>query len=128
MKTIKFTQALWEVVFFKSLESTTAGSRLPETIPESFALEQNYPNPFNATTTIQFSIPQSGHVILTLLNILGEELTTLLNESLNAGTYKFTWDASNFSSGVYFYRLQVKLKNSKSNVIFEKTRRLTLIK
>ncbi|RMD89230.1 MAG: T9SS C-terminal target domain-containing protein [Calditrichaeota bacterium] len=113
---------------FKSLESTTAVSRLPETIPESFALEQNYPNPFNATTTIQFSIPQSGHVKLTLLNILGEELTTLLNESLNAGTYKFTWDASNFSSGVYFYRLQVKLKNSKSNVIFEKTRRLTLIK
>jgi hypothetical protein len=74
--------------------------------PKEFSLSQNYPNPFNPSTTIQYQLPQSSHVTLTVYNVLGQPIDQLVNDDENAGNYRIQWNASNFSSGVYFYRLQ----------------------
>lgn len=73
--------------------------------PLEFTLEQNYPNPFNPSTTIAFTVPQSGPVTLKVYNLLGQEVATLLNEEIVAGTYTIQYDAR-LASGVYVYRLQ----------------------
>ena len=74
-------------------------------IPRVFDLQQNYPNPFNPSTTIQYSIKENTLVSLKIYDILGREITTLINEVKTAGIYKVNFDASNLSSGVYFYKL-----------------------
>jgi hypothetical protein len=74
--------------------------------PFRFTLGQNFPNPFNPSTTIEFSIPQSGYVSLKVLNILGQEVATLVSEYQSAGRYSHVWNADGFPSGTYFYRLQ----------------------
>ncbi|MBL7128653.1 MAG: T9SS type A sorting domain-containing protein [Ignavibacteria bacterium] len=74
-------------------------------IPDKFELYQNYPNPFNSNTIIRFDIHKSSHSKLIVYNILGEEITILVNEKLNAGSYEVDWDASDYPSGVYFYKL-----------------------
>jgi len=68
-------------------------------------LAQNYPNPFNPSTTFQFSITKSSHVLLEVFNILGQPVARLVDENLSAGTYRMNFDASALSSGVYLYRL-----------------------
>ncbi len=73
--------------------------------PNEYKLLQNYPNPFNPSTIIQFSVPNEGNVSLKIYNILGAEIATLINESKPAGTYNVTFNASDLSSGVYFYKL-----------------------
>jgi hypothetical protein len=73
--------------------------------PKSFLLSQNYPNPFNPRTNIRFQVAKLGDVKLVLSDALGKEIATLINEKLNPGTYEAEWDASNFASGVYFYKL-----------------------
>jgi flagellar hook assembly protein FlgD len=68
-------------------------------------MNQNFPNPFNPTTTIKYALPQATKVNIKIYDILGREVETLINEIQNAGTYSVNWDASNFPSGVYFYKL-----------------------
>ena len=79
-------------------------------IPDKFSLSQNYPNPFNPATKIRFSLPspqgEGLGVRVTIYDILGREITTLVNEQLQPGTYEIEWDASDYSSGVYFYTIQ----------------------
>ncbi len=70
-----------------------------------YLLSQNYPNPFNPSTNINFTLPNQAFVTLKIYDILGKEVTILINEELNAGNYTKTWDAKNLSSGVYFYKL-----------------------
>jgi len=77
-----------------------------EILPAYFILYQNYPNPFNSGTTISFYLPISEFVTLKVYDILGREVTTLVSENLNAGYHSLKFDAGNFSSGVYFYKLQ----------------------
>jgi hypothetical protein len=74
-------------------------------LPHEYKLAQNYPNPFNPSTIINFSIPQSGLVKLVVYDILGREITTLVNEAKVAGNYSVTFDASSIPSGVYFYKI-----------------------
>lgn len=74
-------------------------------LPDNFYLSQNYPNPFNPSTTIEFKIPESGFVTLKIYDILGREVKTLVNEEKTPGSYKVSFNASIFASGVYFYRL-----------------------
>ena len=73
--------------------------------PAIFSLNQNYPNPFNPSTTISFSLPKTEYVTLKVYNTLGEEIKTLVNSQLDAGEHKINFDASNVSSGVYFYKI-----------------------
>lgn len=88
------SQSPTEIGFMGSLAVTT------------YNLEQNYPNPFNPSTTIKYQIPQAGKVTLKIYDILGKEVTTLVNETKDTGRYEVKFDASNLSSGVYIYRLQ----------------------
>ena len=74
--------------------------------PDVFVLHQNYPNPFNPSTTIEFKLPKTSQVTLKIFNVLGEEVTTLLSASLLSGSYKYEWNASEYASGVYLYKLQ----------------------
>jgi hypothetical protein len=75
------------------------------TIPSYYNLSQSYPNPFNPVTSISYSIPRAGHVELKIYNVLGEETAVLVNEMKQPGIYKVNFDASNYASGVYFYRI-----------------------
>ena len=75
-------------------------------IPEKFILCQNYPNPFNPNTTIKYGIPRTVNVELKVFDILGREVKTLVNETRNPGYYEVKFNASNFASGVYLYRLK----------------------
>jgi len=75
-------------------------------IPSSYSLFQNYPNPFNPKTNIQFDLPKSGFVKLVIFDLLGREIATLVNESLHAGSYTVDWNANEYTSGVYFYKIQ----------------------
>jgi hypothetical protein len=75
-------------------------------IPKEYALSQNYPNPFNPLTAIKYDLPKDSRVNLKVFNILGQEVTTLVNEEQKAGYRSVQWNASNVASGVYFYRIQ----------------------
>ncbi len=89
-------------------------------VPENFVLSQNYPNPFNPETVIGFQIPEYSFVSLKVYNILGNEIATLANEKIPAGEYSVEWNASNISSGTYYY----KLESGK----FSDTKRMVLVK
>lgn len=88
--------------------------------PMQFVLEQNYPNPFNPTTTIKFNIPANENVSLKVYNILGDEIATLINEKMNAGSHEVQFNASEYSSGIYFYTLKTGS--------FSQTKKLILMK
>ena len=75
-------------------------------LPVSYKLDQNYPNPFNPSTTINYSIPKESIVTLKIFNILGQEVKTLVNGEKSPGSYSIRFDASNLSSGIYFYSLR----------------------
>lgn len=75
-------------------------------MPPRFSLSQNYPNPFNPSTSIEFTLPEASPVTLTIIDNLGREVATLVRENLSMGTYTTKWDAVNFPSGAYYYRLR----------------------
>ncbi len=75
-------------------------------ISTEYALLNNYPNPFNPTTTIKLSIPEAGNYSLKVYNILGEQVAELVNDHLEQGNYRFNFDASSLSSGIYFYNFR----------------------
>lgn len=87
-------------------ESPVSAEEEMQEIVSEITLKQNYPNPFNPSTKISFAIPEQAHIRLTVYNILGEQVVTLINETRNAGWYAATFDASNLSSGIYIYRLE----------------------
>lgn len=91
---------------FKSSGKVTSVNLNGTSVPNSVMLQQNYPNPFNPSTRISFTIPQEGKTILKVYDVLGKEVTTLVNEQLTAGSYETTFTASEFSSGIYFYVLE----------------------
>ena len=77
-------------------------------VPDVFALNQNYPNPFNPSTEIAFDLPVASHVELTIYNVLGQKVETLVDREMEAGSHTVTWNADKVSTGVYFYRITAK--------------------
>ena len=98
----------------------SSGVRDGEAYPQLYTLSQNYPNPFNPSTIIRYSLPQRSPVLLTVFNILGQQIATLAKGEQEAGNHAVRFDASNLSSGVYFYRLT-------ANEFFQ-TRKLLLLR
>jgi hypothetical protein len=96
-------------------------------LPANFGLLQNYPNPFNSNTTISFSLPSKSYVVLEVFDVIGREVATLVNEELAAGNYHRQWNASNISSGVYFYRLSARTASGQCGP-FAETRKLILLR
>ena len=94
-------KAMWERLIIMDVSE----SEMAQT-PGSFNLSQNYPNPFNPRTVISYQLPVISHVELTVYNILGQTVVSLVSEKQPAGTYQVEWDASAFASGVYYYQLQ----------------------
>ncbi len=88
--------------------------------PNEYYLSQNYPNPFNPRTTIKYQIPEQGFVTIKVYDVLGSEVSTLLNEEKPVGSFKVEFDATNLSSGIYFYRLQAGA--------FVETKKMVLLK
>ena len=78
------------------------------TIPKEYALYQNHPNPANPSTTIEYALPEQAHVRLTVYDVLGRAVKTLISGSQERGNHKVVFDAQNLSSGVYYYRLQAR--------------------
>jgi len=99
-----------------------------DNIPKIFSLKQNYPNPFNPRTTIQFSVPKAEYVTLKIFNLLGQEVTTLVSDKLTPGEYKYTWDASQLASGVYFYKLEAGNPSTGSGSNFMQTKKMILLR
>ena len=79
--------------------------QISEVVPSKYSLEQNYPNPFNPTTNIRYELPKNGFIRFVVFDMLGREVETLVNEKQTPGTYEVTFDASKYSSGVYYYKL-----------------------
>ena len=90
------------------------------TSPDEFVLEQNYPNPFNPSTTIKFAVPEVAFITLKVYDIIGSEVTTLINEEKQTGTYEITWSADQLPSGVYFYQLNAGNFTSTKKMILMK--------
>lgn len=95
-------------------------NQISSEIPKGFSLNQNYPNPFNPVTNIEFSIPKSSLIKLTIYDISGRELDVLVNQYMNAGKYKADWDAAKYSSGIYFYTI--------TSGSYRETKKMILIK
>ena len=107
------------------LAVSTASVAIDEggTIPDQFALHQNYPNPFNPSTQISFDVPLSEEsIMLNVYNILGQNVTTLVNGAMNPGRYTMEWNATDqmgnpVSSGIYFYELRSSSFTSRKKML-----------
>ncbi len=118
-------------VFYFENREVIGVNQIGSEVPSSFKLEQNYPNPFNPKTVIHFAIPsnvkrETSNIKLIVFDILGREVSTLLNQNLKAGVYETEWDAVNFPSGVYFY--QFSIFNEQLSIEFQETKRMVLLK
>ncbi|HEY3250984.1 MAG TPA: T9SS type A sorting domain-containing protein [Ignavibacteria bacterium] len=111
----------YEIYYKRDSTGNLVGKNNANTVlPKEFKLGQNYPNPFNPVTHFEFQISKSGFVSIIIYDELGREVTVLLNREVSPGTYETEWDASNYSSGVYYYKLIAK--------DFSETKKMVLIK
>lgn len=97
-------KALGDLNWFPG-QMTSVEDKQVGTVPKEYSLEQNYPNPFNPSTKIEFAIPAQSEVSLKVYNVLGQEVATLVNESIKAGHHVVNFDASGLASGMYFYKV-----------------------
>jgi len=113
----------------KSTGSDVSDKYEENILPTEFALHQNYPNPFNPVTKISFDLPQDSKVNLVVYDLLGREVTRLVNnESKVADNYTYDFNAASLSSGVYFYKLVVSSSNPINAGNYSETKRMVLLK
>lgn len=122
----------WAQTSYNTLAHTTNGggpvtqiSNSLERVANVYILFQNYPNPFNPSTNIQYKIKNSGFVSLRVYDILGKEIAVLISEKQKSGLYELKFDGSDLSSGIYFYRLEIRDNNS--NLIFNESKKMLKI-
>jgi uncharacterized lipoprotein YddW (UPF0748 family) len=96
-------------------------------LPTKYSLNQNYPNPFNPSTTINFSLPYNGFVTIKIYDVLGKEISTIINNDFAAGYYDVNFDASALSSGIYFYQINVQSAEAIDGNFVE-TKKMLLLK
>ena len=109
-------------LYYDRLNNLTGVTQTGIEIPSSYSISQNFPNPFNPNTIINYKIQNSNDdlVSLKVFDVLGNEVSTLVNEKQNAGSYSVTFDGSNFSSGVYFYKLEAgNFSQTKSMILLK---------
>ncbi len=102
------------------LGGLTVVREVDATIPTEYFMEQNYPNPFNPTTSIQFGLKATGHVTMTVFNVMGQQVMQLVDQPMTTGVHEVTFDASQLASGIYYYQIQVNN--------FNEMKKMTLIK
>jgi hypothetical protein len=107
--------------------TTTTGILNNNEIPQGFSLSQNYPNPFNPSTTIKFALPVSGNVSLKVFDVTGKLVSEIVNGNLQAGSHEINFNASDLSSGAYFYKLEVRQAGSSTNG-FTDIKKMILVK
>ncbi len=105
-----------------------AVSDLRKQLPKEFALQQNYPNPFNPTTTIRYELPVDAHVQLKIFDILGREVTTLVDGDIQAGYQEVQFDAGRLASGVYLYQMEARSLDAAKPGIFTSVKKMILVK
>lgn len=124
------TQELFRLRRFKFLgqynPTTSVESETGADASQSFSLNQNYPNPFNPATTISYNVPKNAHIKINIHDILGRHVTTLVDEIQSANRYNVRWNASNFSAGVYFCKMEAR--NDDKSGTFAAVRKLILMK
>jgi len=99
----------WEIYYKRDPTGNPLGIiNINSEIPNEYKLFQNYPNPFNPVTKIDFSVPKSGYINITVFDITGKEAAVLVNENITAGHYTVDFDGVHLASGVYFYRITTK--------------------
>jgi hypothetical protein len=98
---------------------------ISSTIPGDFMLYQNYPNPFNPSTKIKFDVKNSSQVRLQIFDVTGRMISEVLNQKFEPGTYEYNWDASGFSSGTYFYKIDIVGNGNES---FSNVKKMILLK
>ena len=114
--------AIWTYLAHDSISGTISSElvAVDEAGPAAFAVAQNTPNPFNPSTTINFITPDDGNVTIDIFNVSGQKVDTVVSDYMNAGNHTVTWNASEFSAGVYFYTIKAGE--------FAKTMKMTLLK
>lgn len=135
---IQFTNSKtgWAHTLLTGIHTTNGGdtgwitgiTQISTEVPKGYMLYQNFPNPFNPFTNIKYQISKSKYVRLIVYDVQGKEITVLVNEEQSAGTYQADWDASNHSSGVYFYKLRVTSASGGGKEVFSQTKKMILIK
>ena len=123
-------QATVTLVAFDSSGALIPGTNITsvaggDALPQTFALQQNYPNPFNPATQITYELPAAANVKLTVYNLLGEQVRTLVDERKLAGTFRGSWDGLNdrglrTASGVYLYQMAAKQAEGSTIVVSKK--------
>ena len=107
-------------VFYNPASPPIGIQKIGKDVPEKYNLSQNYPNPFNPATVFNYQLTKTTNVRLIIYDMLGREVTRLVDEKQDAGTYKAEWDASRYNSGTYFYKLQTPE--------FSETKKMVLVK
>jgi hypothetical protein len=120
----KYTYRLKQVDFDGTFEYSSS-IEVEVNAPSVYSLDQNYPNPFNPSTKISFALASDSKVSLRVYNILGQEIATIVDAAMTAGTYNYSFDASNLNSGVYFYQLEAQGNDGSS---FKSIKKMMLTK
>lgn len=121
----RYKYRLKQIDFNGNFEYFDLSSEVAVGIPTKYNLSQNYPNPFNPTTRINYDLPYDGRVSIVLYDVLGREAARLVNEDKSAGYHNIDFNASNLSSGAYFYKITAL---SDGRTVFEDSKRMILVK
>jgi len=113
-------------IFILSDDPLTESEEVENDLPQTYNISQNYPNPFNPSTAIRYSLPRASTVNVSVFNLLGEKIDELVNTELQPGIYEAVWNASRFSSGVYF--ISVEAKPLGGGEIFRSVRKTIMLK